>query len=182
MHSITWWQKSYRSHVKLCSRALLCSLSQIGTKHGVIYLITKYGYFHMYDLESGVCIYMNRISAETIFVTAAHESTSGIIGVNKKGQVHTSVHTTLKTVACTRKQDKSIERMHALTCLKLLLESSIVHLICPLLMHEHINLSIHPSIHIFLQVFMSLPMFYLFVYWFDWLWSILLCEKSSNIN
>uniref|UniRef100_A0A8C2L1L6 Clathrin heavy chain n=1 Tax=Cyprinus carpio TaxID=7962 RepID=A0A8C2L1L6_CYPCA len=59
---------------------------QIGTKHGVIYLITKYGYFHMYDLESGVCIYMNRISAETIFVTAAHESTSGVIGVNKKGQ------------------------------------------------------------------------------------------------
>ncbi|XP_016386829.1 clathrin heavy chain 1-like [Sinocyclocheilus rhinocerous] len=46
---------------------------QMGTKHGVIYLITKYGYFHMYDLESGVCIYMNRISAETIFVTAAHE-------------------------------------------------------------------------------------------------------------
>ncbi|KAL6458662.1 hypothetical protein MHYP_G00321340 [Metynnis hypsauchen] len=60
---------------------------QIGAKHGVIYLITKYGYVHMYDLESGVCIYMNRISAETIFVTAAHESTSGIIGVNKKGQV-----------------------------------------------------------------------------------------------
>ncbi|MGH0180354.1 UNVERIFIED_CONTAM: hypothetical protein FKN15_003983 [Acipenser sinensis] len=60
---------------------------QIGTKHGVIYLITKYGYIHMYDLESGVCIYMNRISAETIFVTAAHEPTSGIIGVNKKGQV-----------------------------------------------------------------------------------------------
>ncbi|KAL7828573.1 hypothetical protein SRHO_G00322070 [Serrasalmus rhombeus] len=60
---------------------------RIGAKHGVIYLITKYGYIHMYDLESGVCIYMNRISAETIFVTAAHESTSGIIGVNKKGQV-----------------------------------------------------------------------------------------------
>ncbi|KAG7259139.1 hypothetical protein CRUP_020676 [Coryphaenoides rupestris] len=60
---------------------------QIGTKHGVIYLITKYGYIHLYDLESGVCIYMNRISAETIFVTAPHEPTSGIIGVNKKGQV-----------------------------------------------------------------------------------------------
>ncbi|XP_042765828.1 clathrin heavy chain 2 isoform X6 [Panthera leo] len=60
---------------------------QIGAKHGVIYLITKYGYLHMYDIESGVCIYMNRISADTIFVTAPHESTSGIIGVNKKGQV-----------------------------------------------------------------------------------------------
>uniref|UniRef100_A0A671MTG7 Clathrin, heavy chain-like 1 n=1 Tax=Sinocyclocheilus anshuiensis TaxID=1608454 RepID=A0A671MTG7_9TELE len=65
----------------------ILSLHPMGTKHGVIYLITKYGYFHMYDLESGVCIYMNRISAETIFVTAAHESTSGVIGVNKKGQV-----------------------------------------------------------------------------------------------
>ncbi|KAG8597249.1 hypothetical protein GDO81_002222 [Engystomops pustulosus] len=60
---------------------------QIGAKHGVIYLITKYGYIHLYDLESGACIYMNRISADTIFVTAPHEPTSGIIGVNKKGQV-----------------------------------------------------------------------------------------------
>lgn len=64
-----------------------CFFLQIGSKHGVIYLITKYGYIHLYDLESGVCIYMNRISAETIFVTAPHEATSGIIGVNKKGQV-----------------------------------------------------------------------------------------------
>jgi clathrin heavy chain len=56
-------------------------------KHGVAYLITKYGYVHLYDIESGVCIYMNRISAETIFVTAAHEQTNGIIGVNRKGQV-----------------------------------------------------------------------------------------------
>lgn len=30
---------------------------------------------------------MNRISAETIFVTAPHDATSGIIGVNRKGQV-----------------------------------------------------------------------------------------------
>ena len=30
---------------------------------------------------------MNRISAETIFVTAPHEPSNGIIGVNRKGQV-----------------------------------------------------------------------------------------------
>lgn len=30
---------------------------------------------------------MNRISGDTIFVTAPHEPTSGIIGVNRKGQV-----------------------------------------------------------------------------------------------
>ncbi|KAF9258879.1 clathrin heavy chain [Marasmius fiardii PR-910] len=60
---------------------------QVSLKHGIIYLVTKYGFIHLYDLESGACVYMNRISGETIFVTAEHEATNGIIGVNKKGQV-----------------------------------------------------------------------------------------------
>ncbi|KAI0349661.1 clathrin heavy chain [Trametes cingulata] len=60
---------------------------QVSKKHGIIYLVTKYGFIHLYDLESGACIYMNRISGETIFVTAEHEASNGIIGVNKKGQV-----------------------------------------------------------------------------------------------
>lgn len=64
---------------------------QISDKYGIIYLITKYGYIHLYDIETGTTIYMNRISADTIFVTAPHEATSGIIGVNRKGQV-LSVH------------------------------------------------------------------------------------------
>ncbi|ORX62733.1 clathrin heavy chain [Hesseltinella vesiculosa] len=60
---------------------------QISKKYGVIYLVTKMGYIHLYDLETGVCIYMNRITADTIFVTAEREENGGIIGVNKKGQV-----------------------------------------------------------------------------------------------
>ena len=60
---------------------------QVSKKHGIVYLVTKYGFIHLYDLESGTCIYMNRISGETIFVTAEHEASNGIIGVNKKGQV-----------------------------------------------------------------------------------------------
>lgn len=60
---------------------------QTSNKHGMVFLVTKYGYIHMYDLETGTCIYMNRISADTIFVTAAHEASDGIIGVNRKGQV-----------------------------------------------------------------------------------------------
>lgn len=60
---------------------------QVSPKHDVIYLITKYGYIHLYDIETGICIYMNRISGDTIFVTAPHEASSGIIGVNRKGQV-----------------------------------------------------------------------------------------------
>ncbi|KAI0629190.1 clathrin heavy chain [Trametes polyzona] len=60
---------------------------QVSKKHGIVYLVTKYGFIHLYDLESGACLYMNRISGETIFVTAEHEASNGIIGVNKKGQV-----------------------------------------------------------------------------------------------
>jgi len=60
---------------------------QVSKRHGIVYLVTKYGFIHLYDLESGACIYMNRISGETIFVTAEHQTSNGIIGVNKKGQV-----------------------------------------------------------------------------------------------
>lgn len=53
---------------------------QVSSKYDVIYLITKYGYIHMYDIETATCIYMNRISTDTIFVTAPHEASGGIIG------------------------------------------------------------------------------------------------------
>ncbi|KAF8327533.1 armadillo-type protein [Cantharellus anzutake] len=48
---------------------------------------TTAGFIHLYDLETGTCVYMNRISGETVFVTAEHEATNGIIGVNKQGPV-----------------------------------------------------------------------------------------------
>ncbi|KAI9094637.1 hypothetical protein DFS34DRAFT_628550 [Phlyctochytrium arcticum] len=60
---------------------------QVSKKFDIIYLVTKYGFIHLYDLETGTCIFMNRISGDTIFVTAELESTGGIIGVNRKGQV-----------------------------------------------------------------------------------------------
>jgi len=60
---------------------------QVSKKYNVAYLVTKYGFIHLYDIETGHNIYMNRISGDTIFVTAEHEATSGLIGVNRKGQV-----------------------------------------------------------------------------------------------
>lgn len=60
---------------------------QVSAKYKVIYLVTKYGFIHLYDLETGTCIYMNRISSETIFITAPDSRSEGIIGVNRKGQV-----------------------------------------------------------------------------------------------
>ena len=60
---------------------------QISKKYSIIYMITKYGFIHLYDLESGTCIFMNRISSETIFITAPDSDSAGIVGVNRKGQV-----------------------------------------------------------------------------------------------
>ena len=60
---------------------------QVSQKNSIVYLITKYGYVHLYDIESGTLIYQNRLSKDTIFVTAQHGSSNGIIGVNRQGQV-----------------------------------------------------------------------------------------------
>ncbi|KAI0999286.1 putative clathrin heavy chain [Podosphaera aphanis] len=60
---------------------------QVSKRYSIIYLVTKYGFIHLYDLETGTCIFMNRISSETIFITATDTDSSGILGVNRKGQV-----------------------------------------------------------------------------------------------
>ncbi|OQE16730.1 hypothetical protein PENSTE_c023G04902 [Penicillium steckii] len=60
---------------------------QVSSKYDVVYLVTKYGFIHLYDLETGTCIFMNRISSETIFTTASDNDGQGLVGVNRKGQV-----------------------------------------------------------------------------------------------
>ena len=60
---------------------------QISKKYSIIYMITKYGFIHLYDLETATCIFMNRISSETIFITSPDSESAGIVGINRKGQV-----------------------------------------------------------------------------------------------
>ncbi|KAK0558834.1 Clathrin heavy chain, partial [Tilletia horrida] len=61
--------------------------TQICKRYGIVYLVTKCGFIHRWDLETGACIYMNRVSGNTVFVTSEYEATRGIIGINRKGQV-----------------------------------------------------------------------------------------------
>jgi hypothetical protein len=51
---------------------------QVSQRYSIIYLVTKYGFIHLYDLESGTCLFMNRISSETIFITAPDSESAGI--------------------------------------------------------------------------------------------------------
>lgn len=60
---------------------------QISQKYGVVFMVTKYGFIHLYDLETGTLIFMNRISSETIFTTCSDSDSAGLVGINRKGQV-----------------------------------------------------------------------------------------------
>ena len=60
---------------------------QVSSKYKVIYLVTKYGFIHLYDLETAATIFMNRISSDTIFTVAGDSDGKGIVAVNRKGQV-----------------------------------------------------------------------------------------------
>lgn len=35
---------------------------QVADKYGIIYVLTKFGYVHLFDLGTGALIYRNRIS------------------------------------------------------------------------------------------------------------------------
>ncbi|SPO24218.1 uncharacterized protein UTRI_03486 [Ustilago trichophora] len=56
---------------------------QASKRHGIFYLVTKQGFFHLY-YESGACIYKNRVSGDTIFVIAEQGSTSVVNGINRQ--------------------------------------------------------------------------------------------------
>ena len=60
---------------------------QTSEKYNMIYMISKFGYLYMFDLQTGITIYMNRITTQTIFTTCRHTSTHGLIGINTAGQV-----------------------------------------------------------------------------------------------
>ncbi|KAL1304968.1 hypothetical protein AAFC00_003874 [Neodothiora populina] len=60
---------------------------QIADRYKIIYMVTKYGFIHLYDLETGSAIFMNRISSDTVFTCASDVDSTGILAVNRKGQV-----------------------------------------------------------------------------------------------
>ena len=60
---------------------------QASSKYSIVYLVTKMGFVHLYDLESGSALYMNRISDTTMFVSAQQSSTGGLVGINRSGKV-----------------------------------------------------------------------------------------------
>lgn len=60
---------------------------QVSDQYGVLYILTKYGFIHLYDIESGSNLFVNRITADPVFTAAPYNNNTGIITINKSGQV-----------------------------------------------------------------------------------------------
>ena len=60
---------------------------QTANQYGVIYILTKYGFIHLYDMELGANLFVNRITADPVFTAAAYNHGTGIVTINKSGQV-----------------------------------------------------------------------------------------------
>jgi clathrin heavy chain len=65
----------------------------IAQKYGILIVITKFGFIHLHDLETGTALFLNRISEETVFTTARDDEGTGVVVINKRGQV---LHTTIR--------------------------------------------------------------------------------------
>ena len=60
---------------------------QVSDKYKILYVVTKYGFIHLYDLETAQNIYVNRISTETLFSAVTDSDSAGLVTINRKGQV-----------------------------------------------------------------------------------------------
>lgn len=60
---------------------------QASDKYGVIYILTKYGFIHLYDIETGANLFVNRITADPVFTASSYDNGTGIVTINKSGQV-----------------------------------------------------------------------------------------------
>ena len=60
---------------------------QVSDKFGFVYVVTKLGLLFVYDLETGAALYRNRISMESVFLTAERTSTGGFLVLTRGGKV-----------------------------------------------------------------------------------------------
>ena len=56
-------------------------------KNDIIYMISKMGYIHLFDIHSGKFIFMAIITTDKTFAATEFTSTGGIMGITRKGSV-----------------------------------------------------------------------------------------------
>lgn len=72
------------------------NIDQVSPDIGLLFLITKYGYLYLCDLESCACLCSTRISTSIIFSSTLNSTTHGILGVTRSGQVRNLINQSIK--------------------------------------------------------------------------------------
>jgi len=57
------------------------------SKHATIFVLTKMGMLHIYELTTGTCLCMKRVTESTVFASCAERASGGMLGINRAGQV-----------------------------------------------------------------------------------------------
>ncbi|CAH6722457.1 clathrin heavy chain [[Candida] jaroonii] len=60
---------------------------QASNQYGIVYILTKYGFIHLFDMETGSNLFVNRITADPVFTASSFKDGTGLITINKSGQV-----------------------------------------------------------------------------------------------
>ena len=60
---------------------------QISVEYGLLFVVTKYGYLYMCDMETAMCLCCTRVAVDVIFSAALNTTTQGILAITRGGQV-----------------------------------------------------------------------------------------------
>lgn len=61
----------------------------VSCKYGLLFVMTKYGYLYLCDMETAACLCCTRVSLNVIFTSTLNTDTQGIVGVTRAGQIVT---------------------------------------------------------------------------------------------
>uniref|UniRef100_A0A915NYG7 WH2 domain-containing protein n=1 Tax=Meloidogyne floridensis TaxID=298350 RepID=A0A915NYG7_9BILA len=60
---------------------------QASSAYGILYMITDYGYVHVFEIETCCSIYRVSIPVATIFITTEHTSNNGFLAISESGKL-----------------------------------------------------------------------------------------------
>ncbi|XP_052245570.1 clathrin heavy chain-like isoform X2 [Dreissena polymorpha] len=86
----------------------------VSIEYGLLFLLTKYGYLYLCDMETSTCVCSTKVSKDIIFTSALNSDTHGIIGVTRNGQVLTvdiKKETLINYVRDTAKKGNQADRL-----------------------------------------------------------------------
>lgn len=66
-------------------------IMHVSSKHGVLYIATKFGHLFIYELSTGAVLFRQNVSQESVFIGARNSINDGLLLINKSGSLISTV-------------------------------------------------------------------------------------------